>query len=71
MDNLASIYKIDRLETIELIILTAKYNSHLLTGEEHDRLDQLILADDFNMRMFEIFTDKTMKEPLLSIVGSL
>lgn len=52
MDKLAAIYKIDQLETIELINLTAKFNSHTLTEAEKDRLDQLITEDDFNMRMF-------------------
>ena len=71
MDNLASIYRIDQLETIELINLTAKFNTHTLIEVEKDRLDQLILANDFNMRMFEILTDENVKESLQNIVNSL
>ena len=58
-------------EMIELINLTAKFNSHTLTEEEKDRLDKLILTDEFNMRMFEILTDDTLKRPLQNIVNSL
>jgi hypothetical protein len=58
-------------EVIELINLTAKFNSHTLTEEEKDRLDKLILTDEFNMRMFEILTDDTLKRPLENIVNSL
>ena len=71
MDNLALIYKIDQLETIELISLTAKFNSNTLIEVEKDRLDELILKDDFNMRLFEILTDKSVKYSLQSIVDSL
>jgi len=65
------VYGTGQKEMIELINLTAMFNSHTLTEEEHDRLDQLILANDFNMRMFEILTDKTMKQSLQSVVDSL
>jgi len=52
-------------------VKTAKFNRHILTVAEHDRLDQLILANDFNMRIFEMLTDKTVKESLQNIVSSL
>ena len=71
MDNLSLIYGTAQKEMIELIHLTAMFNRHTLTEAEKDRLDQLITEDDFNMRMFEILTDKTMKGSLQSIVDSL
>jgi hypothetical protein len=56
---------------IELINLTAGFNKQTLREVEKDRLDELILADDFNMRIFEILTDKSFKSSLQTIVDSL
>ena len=71
MDNLAVIYQTAQKEVIELINLTAMFNSHTLTRQEHDRLDELILKDDFKMRLFEILTNKSVKYSLQSIIDSL
>jgi len=71
MDNHAIGYRNEQKGMIELIDLTAKFNNHMLTEKEHDRLDHLILADDFNMRMFEILSDQSVRQSLQNIVDSL
>lgn len=71
MDNDLIRYRNEQKEMIELIDLTAKFNNHMLTEKEHDRLDHLILANDFNMRMFEMLTDQSFRQSLQNIVDSL
>lgn len=64
-------YKVERKEVKEVITLTAQYNLQVIRKADHDRLDELIIKDEFYMRLFEIFTDKKNKKALKELAKSL